>query len=231
MKSMPHVLEPHISESLNKDYKLKGEWASEFFHEIKDIILELGCGKGEYTNELARAYPENNFIGVDIKGARMWRGAKTAMEENISNASFLRTRIEWIGSFFAENEISEIWITFPDPQLKERRAKKRLTASYFLNTYKEILKPGGKIHLKTDSWELYEYTRKILQYNSTETIEDISDLYSMEEIDPILLVKTHYEKIFLKEGKKITYLQFSLDKNTQYAEPMLYDVPDEEGGE
>jgi tRNA (guanine-N7-)-methyltransferase len=161
----------------------------------------------------------------------MWRGAKTAQEESISNAAFLRTRIEWIGSFFSENEIAEIWVTFPDPQLKERRAKKRLTASYFLNTYNKIIKPGGKVHLKTDSRELYDYTRKILLYNSSEISEDISDLYSLERISPILLVKTHYEKIFLKEGKKITYLQFSLDKNTQYAEPLLYDVPDEEGGE
>lgn len=231
MKGMPHVLEPGMEEFFNIEYRLKGKWASEFFKNNRPIILELGCGKGEYTNELARAYPESNFIGIDIKGARMWRGAKTALEENINNAAFLRTRIEWLGSFFAKDEISQIWITFPDPQLKERRAKKRLTGTFFLNTYKEILKPGGKVHLKTDSWELYDYTRKILGYNSSEIIEDYSDVYSLENIEPILTVKTHYEKIFLKEGKKITYLQFGLDKKILYAEPLLYDVPDEERGE
>lgn len=230
MKNMSHVLEPDMKEIFNVDYRLKGKWGSEFFKNNAPIVLELGCGKGEYTNELARMYPEKNFIGIDIKGARMWRGAKTALEENIRNNAFLRTRIEWISSFFDKDEISEIWITFPDPQLKERRAKKRLTGTFFLNMYKNMLQPGGRVHLKTDSWELYDYTRQVLDYNSSETILNYDDIYSLENIDPILTVKTHYEKLFLKEGKKITYLQFTLDKKTAYAEPLLYDVPDENGG-
>ncbi|MEA3446466.1 MAG: tRNA (guanosine(46)-N7)-methyltransferase TrmB [Bacteroidota bacterium] len=216
MKNMPHVLEPGIEESINVDYKLKGKWKKEFFGNNKDIIIELGCGKGEYTNFLAKAFPENNYIGIDIKGARMWRGAKTAIEENITNVAFLRTRIEWIGSFFDNEEIAEIWITFPDPQLKMRRTKKRLTSPGFLNMYKSFLQTVNKVHLKTDSRELYEYTRELLNNNSIEIKEDIEDLYSAKKVTTVLTTKTHYETLFLNEGKKITYLQFSLDKNKNY---------------
>ena len=229
MKEMPNVLEPQMIDFIEKGHELKGKWGSDFFKDNKAIVLELGCGRGEYTVAMAQENTENNFIGVDIKGARMWRGAKTSIEEGIKNTAFLRTRIEWIGSFFAENEISEIWITFPDPQLKERRAKKRLTSRDFLNTYKKILKPGGKVHLKTDSRELYDYTKEILQENSAEIKIDIADLYAEENILPILEVKTHYEEIFLKEGKKITYLQFNLDKDTDYVEPPQKEDSGEEG--
>ena len=221
MEVMPNVLQPKLSEVFEKNYSLKGNWSNEFFNNDLPLVLELGCGKGEYTNALARNYPSTNFLGIDIKGARMWRGAKTAVEENIANAGFLRTRIEWISSFFGNQEISEIWITFPDPQLKERRAKKRLTGSLFLNRYKYFLKPDGIIHLKTDSAELYAYTKELLKHNSEPVLCDYSDIYNENEIDPILHVKTHYEKIFLEEGKKITYLQFGLNMNKNYLEPPM----------
>ena len=228
---MPNVVQPEFSEAFNQDYKLKGKWTTEFFKEDLPLVLELGCGKGEYTVALARKYPQRNHLGIDIKGARLWRGAKTAIEEKIHNAGFLRTRIEWISSFFGPEEVCDIWITFPDPQLKERRAKKRLTGSLFLNRYKEFLIEGGKVHLKTDSAELYAYTKALLQHNGETIFEDLDDIYSQEDLPEILHVKTHYEKIFLEEGKKITYLQFKLDKNKTYIEPPEEDEVAEENGE
>ncbi len=219
IKTLPNVLEPGMDESFNVDYRLKGRWKQDFFKNDKPIVLELGCGKGEYTVEMAKQFPENNYIGIDIKGARIWRGAKSAIEENLSNVAFLRTRIEWFGSFFSTDEIAEIWITFPDPQLKESRTMKRLTSSVFLNMYNTALIQEGKIHLKTDSFELYQYTNKLLKLNSIKPILNISDIYSDDSIPEILRVKTHYEKIYLTEGKKITYLQFKLDKSKKYVEP------------
>ncbi len=219
MKTMPNVFEPGFHESFNVDYKLKGKWNKDFFRNDKPIVIELGCGKGEYTVGMAKAFPDKNYVGIDIKGSRMWRGAKTALEENLSNVAFLRTRIELLFSFFSDKEISEIWITFPDPHLKVRRTKKRLSSSRFLNSYKQFLISEGQVHLKTDSRELYDYSRELLAHNNIRVSFDSDDVYSMEEIPEILTIKTYYEKMFLEEGKKITYLQFSLDKEKKYTEP------------
>jgi len=210
MEAFSNVVQADFEEVFRKDHKLKGKWKEQFFKNNNPIVLELGCGKGEYTLGMAKEFPTKNFLGVDIKGARMWKGAREASETGIRNAGFLRTRIELIESFFAENEVSEIWITFPDPQIKKRRNKKRLTGSRFLNSYSRFLVPGGLIHLKTDSAELYEYTDSLLRYNNIETDISTGDLYASELPDKLLSIKTHYEKLFLEEGKKITYTRFSL---------------------
>ena len=156
-------VQPAFEEAFRRDHPLKGHWHSDFFHNDRPIVLELGCGKGEYTVALAERDPNRNFIGIDIKGARMWRGAKTATERQMRNVGFLRTRIEMIASFFAEGEVDEIWITFPDPQLKSRRAKKRLTSPLFLGQYAQMQVPGGRINLKTDSQHLYAYTQAVIE--------------------------------------------------------------------
>ena len=158
-KTFRCLVQPEFDEIFGKDHPLKGRWHADFFRNDRPIVLELGCGKGEYTVALAADDPARNYIGVDIKGARMWRGAKTATEQGMDNVGFLRTRIEFITSFFAPGEVSELWITFPDPQLKTRRAKKRLTAPPFLACYAQLLAPGGWINLKTDSQHLYRYGR------------------------------------------------------------------------
>jgi tRNA (guanine-N7-)-methyltransferase len=206
MESFGHVIQPAFEEVFRKDFKLKGCWRKEFFNNNYPIILELGCGKGEYSVELARQNTDKNYIGIDIKGARMWRGAKTAFEERLKNICFLRTRIELIESFFTTAEIDEIWITFPDPQLKKKRNKKRLTGARFLNSYSNILKPDGLIHLKTDSRQLFDYTLELARQNKLQLLKSTNDLYSDPEADNRLFIKTHYEKIFLEQGKKITYL-------------------------
>ena len=218
MRDFSNVKQPTIEEIVNKKYILCGKWKSDFFKNNKPLVLELGCGKGEYTVNLAKKFPEKNFLGIDIKGARMWRGAKTAIEENISNAGFLRTRIELIQSFFEKDEVDEIWITFPDPQIKKRRAKKRLTSSKFLMSYKSFLKSTGVVHLKTDSDSLYQYTSELVKHNNLKTIFTTNDIYNHKNIDDILKIRTHYESLFLKEGKNINYISFLLDKQ-QLEEP------------
>jgi tRNA (guanine-N7-)-methyltransferase len=210
--SFNNVIQPQIGDVAGKDHPMKGLWSSELFKNNNPIVLELGCGKGEYTVGLADRFPDSNFIGIDIKGARMWRGAKTANEQNLPNVAFVRTRIEFINSFFSPDEVDEIWITFPDPHQGGRNANKRLTSPFFLNSYRLLLKDKGLIHLKTDNKELYEYTLKTLAYNNLETIFSTNNLYS-ERNDKILSIKTHYEKIFLAAGMKITYLSFRLEKN------------------
>ncbi len=189
----------------------------------KPIVLELGCGKGEYTVGLGAATPEKSFLGVDIKGARMWRGAKTATEMGLRNVGFLRTRIEFIESFFGPGEVSEIWITFPDPQLKKGREKKRLTSSLFLKRYARFLKSGGTIHLKTDSRELHDYTRKVIAVNALPLEIASADIYAegLDTTDPALKIKTAYERRFLDEGKPITYLRFGLGASREFR--MVYD--------
>ena len=206
-----NVIQPEIEEVSGKDHPIKGKWNKELFKNENPIVLELGCGKGEYTVGLANNFVNNNFIGIDIKGARMWRGAKTANEQKLPNVAFLRTRIEFINSFFSEDEVDEIWITFPDPHPGGRNSNKRLTSPWFLNSYRKILKDKGLIHLKTDNTELYEFTKKVLVYNKVETTHSTSDLYSGKS-DDILSIKTHYEKMFLAAGMKINYLSFHLDK-------------------
>jgi tRNA (guanine-N7-)-methyltransferase len=208
--SYNNVIQPEIGDVSGKDHQIKGKWNKVIFRNENPIILELGCGKGEYTIGLANNFPENNFIGIDIKGARMWRGAKTAYEQNLPNVAFLRTRIEFINSFFSANEVDEIWITFPDPHPGGRKSNKRLISPWFLNSYRLFLKNKGLIHLKTDNTELFTFTKKIAGFNNLETVFSTEDLYS-EKTDNILSIRTHYEKIFLDAGLKINYISFRLD--------------------
>ena len=210
MKRFQRVFQPSFSEVFDKDYSLKGKWKPAIFPNDNPIVLELGCGKGEYTVGLARNFPHFNFIGVDIKGARIWRGAKTINEEGIPNAAFLRTRIEFISNCFEKNEIDEIWLTFPDPQLKNRRRKKRLCSPEFLGLYQKFLKNEGIIHLKTDSPELYHYALAIALENSLEIILNTENLYNSGSQDKILSIRTFYEQQYLLEGKNIHYLKFRL---------------------
>lgn len=213
MESFSNVIQPETEEVKAREHLLKGRWKREFFENNNPIVLELGCGKGEYTVGLATKFPYNNYIGIDIKGARIWRGAKTAFENKIPNVSFLRTRIEFIDSFFSEGEVEEIWITFPDPHPKRRDAGKRLTSPHFLNSYRSIMKNRGIIHLITDNRELFDYTQRIVEHNNLEVITATDDLYSGKIENEILSTRTHYENIFLNQGIKINYLSFRLDKN------------------
>ncbi len=220
MNTFPHVIQPAFDEVFRKDYPLKGKWKSAFFNNDNPITLELGCGKGEYTVGLARLFPERNYIGIDIKGARMWKGAKTSLAENITNIGFLRTRIEFINSFFAQGEVNEIWLTFPDPQAEKKR--KRLTSSRFLNLYRQFLTDNGRIHLKTDNELLFQYTLDLLRYNQLEIVEYTNNLYASEIINPVLSIKTFYEQQFLEMNLTIKYICFKLphDKNIE-------EIPDE----
>ena len=204
------MIQPEFEEIFNRDHPLKGRWHEDFFHNDKPIVLELGCGKGEYTIALAQRDPDRNYIGIDIKGARMWRGAKTATEQNMTNVAFVRTRIEFINSFFGEGEISEIWITFPDPQLKTRRAKKRLTAPLFLERYAQMLTADGVINLKTDSQHLFAYTSAVIDHFALPCEVANDDIYGSGYADEVLSVKTAYEQMFLERGLPITYTRFSL---------------------
>ncbi len=190
---------------------LKGRWAQQHFGNDNPITLELACGKGDYTLGLARQFPERNFIGVDIKGARIWRGAKTALEEGLSNAAFLRTRIELIAHFFEMGEVAEIWITFPDPFLRKSKANRRLTSHQFLEQYKKILASGGLVHLKTDEPNLYHFTLEVLSENSDyELLYHDDDIYAKALPTPELELKTFYEKQHLAAGKTIKYIGFRL---------------------
>jgi tRNA (guanine-N7-)-methyltransferase len=213
MKSFNNVIEPLTKEVFLKDHPLKGNWNKIIFKNDNPIILELGCGKGEYTVGLASKFPNNNYIGIDIKGARMWRGSKTAHENSISNAAFLRTRIEFINSFFSNDEVEEIWITFPDPYPKRRDSEKRLTSPSFLNTYRSFLKDNGIVHLKTDNKDLFNYTGYIIKHNDLEIVTSTNNLYNELVQNEPGSIKTHYEKIFLDKGTKICYLAFRLRKD------------------
>lgn len=220
-----NLIQPEFDLIFNKDHELKGNWRKNFFKNDNPIVLELGCGRGEYTVALGEIFPDKNFIGIDIKGARMWRGAKTATENSMSNIGFLRTRIEFINSFFAQNEIDEIWITFPDPQLKKTRVKKRLTSPEFLGYYSKFLKPDAFVNLKTDSQHLHEYTKAVIAVNELETFFSDNDIYGNGTADEILSIKTTYETKFLGEGLPITYLRFSLGEKNSFEKP--YFEPDE----
>lgn len=190
---------------------LQGKWAAEHFKNTNPIVLELACGKGEYSVNMAKAFPEKNFIGIDLKGNRIWRGARTGVDENITNLAFLRIQIEDILAYFGKEEIDEIWITFPDPQPQDSREKKRLTFPGFLNKYKEILKPAGKINLKTDNDGLYAYTVEKVEELNLICHKKTDQLYTSEFYDEVLKIKTHYERIYLKQDKNINYIQFSLE--------------------
>ncbi len=211
-KVFENVIQPTRNEIFD-GLNWKGKWNEKFFKNQNPIIIELGCGKGEYSVELARNFPDKNFIGIDIKGARLWAGAKQALAENLSNVAFLRTQIELIDLIFDTEEVAEIWITFPDPQIKYRRAKLRLTHPKLLEKYKKVLKKNGLVHLKTDSEFLHGYTNGILYAMNCKVNISQHDVYKTNEEDLPFYVKsvqTFYEKMFLKEGKKITYLQFEL---------------------
>ncbi|MEN5233397.1 tRNA (guanosine(46)-N7)-methyltransferase TrmB [Sphingobacterium faecium] len=191
---------------------LKGQWAKSHFKNDHPIVVELACGKGEYTVNLAKLFPEKNFIGVDYKGNRIWRGAKTAIEEGIHNVGFLRIQIETILEHFEENEISEIWITFPDPQPQDSREKKRLTNPTFLGRYKFVLKEGGLMNLKTDNDGFYNYTLEQIEILGLHKHAETADLYHSDLVDEVLSIKTYYEKKYLAVDKNINYVKWSFDQ-------------------
>jgi len=220
MKGFDHVIEPPFEEVFRHNHSLKGKWHTDWFRNSNPIVLELGCGKGEYTVGLAGKFPEKNFIGIDIKGARMWRGARESLQLNLANASFLRTRIEFTGSFFAAGEVDEIWLTFPDPQLKLKKEKKRLSGPVFLNLYRQYLKDGGLVHLKTDCRELYDYTLSVAEANGLEIVSSVTDLHGSLSGDPLMSIHTYYEEIFLKQGIPITYLAFRLPNEKEIVSPL-----------
>ena len=191
---------------------IQGKW-NEFFKNKNPVILELACGKGEYAVGLGILYPAKNFIGIDLKGNRIWVGAKKALENNFANVAFLRTQIDQVTEYFAKDEVAEIWITFPDPQLRRSKAKKRLTHPKFLRLYQQFLKDGGLIHLKTDSPDLYNFTRTVIEMYGCSIHSDHKDLYLQEIISPELKIKTHYESLDIAQSNRIHYLSFSLPKH------------------
>jgi tRNA (guanine-N7-)-methyltransferase len=241
LASFEKVIQPEIGAVASNDHNIKGNWNRDMFRNGNPLVLELGCGKGEYTTGLAALFPGKNFIGIDIKGARMWRGAKTATEQNLPNVAFLRTRIEFISSFFACDEVDEIWVTFPDPHPGGRNSNKRLTSPRFLNSYRSFLKNNGPVHLKTDNAELYKYTNSVVSSNNLEVIFSTDDLYSDDfdivtgtvsegtalhetigdrsSVNGILSIKTHYERQFLSQGLRINYISFRLIKDKIINDP------------
>lgn len=210
-ETFSNVVQPTREELTNNEFTLKGKWNKEFFKNENPIILELGCGKGEYSIALAKANPHKNFLGVDIKGARFWRGAKTGLEENLNNVGFIRSQIELIDHIFAEGEVEEIWITFPDPQIKYKRTKHRLTNSEFLQKYKKVLTPNGIVNLKTDSEFMHGYTLGLLHGEGHEVLHANHDVYK-NDYSPkaVIEIQTFYEKQYLEKGKPITYIQFRI---------------------
>ena len=212
-ESFHNVIQPSRDELINHSFKFLGKWNELVFKNTNPIVLELGCGKGEYTVNLAKLNPKKNYIGIDIKGARFWRGAKTALDENLENVCFIRTQIELLGYIFNKNEIDEIWLTFPDPQIKYQRRKHRLTNPDFLSIYNSVLKLNGIVHLKTDSEFLHGYTLGLLQGMSITPIFSNHDIYkNLNAPDEVVKIQTHYESIYLKEAKKISYLSFRFNE-------------------
>ena len=196
---------------LDEGKPLKGEWAKTHFKNENPVVLELACGKGEYTVNLAKLFPEKNFIGIDYKGNRIWRGAKTGLEEGINNVAFLRIQIENLLDYFEAGEIDEIWITFPDPQPQDSREKKRLTFPAFLDRYKQVLKADGKVNLKTDNDDLYSYTVEKVNELNLKVHKNTDHLYTSDLVDEVLSIKTYYEKKYLLHDKNINYIQFSFE--------------------
>jgi len=201
----------HFANVLEYPQDMKGAWGI-FFKNDHPITLELACGKGEYAVGLGRLYSLRNFIGIDIKGNRIWRGAKTALDEGMKNVAFVRSHIDKITDYFMPGEVAEIWITFPDPQLRGSRAKKRLTHPKFLRLYQQVLKQGGSIHLKTDSPDLYQFTLDVIRLFGLEIVEQTDNVYLQENIKPELLIKTHYEGLDIAQSNRIHYIQFRIDK-------------------
>lgn len=215
MKTMPFVFEPNTEKMLEGDFPLKGNWRKDFFKNEKPIIVELGCGKGEYTVELAKLHPENNYIGIDIKGARIWYGADEVRTLKMPNVSFVRTKIDFITAVFDKDEVDEIWLTFSDPQ--KEKPRKRLTSTLFIDRYKQILKPKGLIHLKTDSDLLFEFTLEEIAEHGYESLMHSWDIYKelvpklSEKEAKVLGIKTTYETIFTAKGYSIKYCQFRVN--------------------
>lgn len=206
-----NVVQPTRDDLVNKEFPLKGKWNKDFFKNENPLVLELGCGKGEYSVGLAKRFPEKNFLGIDIKGARFWRGAKTAVEEKIDNVGFLRTQIELIEHAFATHEVDEIWITFPDPQIKYKRTKHRLTNTEFLQKYKTILKPDGVVNLKTDSEFMHGYTLGLLHGEGHEVLYANNDVYHQQgSPEEVTAIQTFYESQYLEQNKPITYIRFKI---------------------
>lgn len=218
MEEFPHVFQvPSHQVRDGAVFEMKGRWNELFFKNNHPIVLELGCGKGEYTVGLGKLYPDKNFIGVDIKGARLWTGAKQSHQEGMTNVAFLRTNIEMIHHFFGANEVSEIWLTFPDPQMK--KTTKRLTATNFMKLYQQFVKPEGIIHLKTDSNFMFTYTCEMVKENHYPVNFCNADLYHSGSADPILAIKTYYEQQWLDRGITIKYIQFLLQHRETFVEP------------
>ena len=224
METIDFVFQYPFARLEQEGFPLKGRWRDDFFHNDNPIVLELGCGKGEYAVGLARRFPEKNFIGLDIKGARMWTGATCARELGLRNVAFIRTHIELIASFFAQGEVDEIWITFPDPQMKKTR--KRLTSTRFMELYRQVLKPSGRINLKTDSPFLYTYTREMVAANALPCDIDTADLYHSGLAGDILSIRTFYEQQWLSRGLTIKYISWLLDHDTHLVEPDIEIEPD-----
>ena len=217
MTHFPRVFQYPFAVLKERGFEMKGNWNETFFKNDNPIVLELGCGKGEYTVELAKLFPGKNFIGIDIKGARMWTGAKQALVDNMKNVAFLRTHIELISYFFASGEVSEIWITFPDPQMN--KVNKRMTSTRFIKLYNGILNDGGIIHLKTDSDFMYTYTCEMVKVNQFPVLVQTDDLYHSHLADEILSIQTFYEQQWLERGLSIKYLKFICENRTNYIEP------------
>ncbi len=225
METFPHVFQFPYRKLQNQEFELKGKWGNVFFKNDNPIVLELGCGRGEYALALAQKYPQKNFIAIDIKGARMWTGAKESLNLNLKNIAFLRTNIEMINLFFAQNEVDELWITFPDPQMK--KFTKRLTATPFIERYRTFLKPQGLIHLKTDSPFLFSYTTEMIEHNQLVVNTRCNNLYDNAEMkdDPILTIKTCYEQQWLARGKTIKYIQFYPPESKTILKEPEVDIP------
>lgn len=219
MATFPNVFQYPFAELQKGPFPMKGKWNAEVFKNDNPIVLELGCGKGEYAVGMAKKFADRNFIGVDIKGARMWTGAKQSVDEGIANVAFLRTSIELIASFFEPGEVSEIWITFPDPQMQ--KVNKRLTSTRFMQLYRQILKDGGLVHLKTDSPFLYAYTDAMVRLNGFTTEVNTDDLYHSGLADDILEIRTFYERQWLARGLTIKYINWHLDAATALQEPVV----------
>lgn len=212
-ETFENVFQPTREEVTSGEFPLKGKWNNTFFKNENPIIVELGCGKGEYSVGLAERYPEKNFIGIDVKGARFWRGAKTAVDSGMHNVAFVRTQIELIDYIFDEHEIDEIWITFPDPQIKYKRTKHRMTNSEFLQLYKKVLKPDGVVNLKTDSEFMHGYTLGLLHGEGHEVLYANHNVYKNEGSPEIVTaIQTFYEKQYLEINKAITYIRFKIKK-------------------
>jgi tRNA (guanine-N7-)-methyltransferase len=207
--TFPHLFQPRYSE-IEADFRLSSRWGKDFFFNTHPIIIELGCGKGEYTVGLAERYPDRNFIGIDFKGARLWRGARTVREKEMKNVAFIRTQVDHINKYFGTGEVSEIWITFPDPQPGKER--KRLTAPVFLDRYRILLTPEGILHLKTDDQDFYKYTLGIIGLYGHTLISSTDDLYHSGILEDVVSIRTYYEKKWLEIGKKICYIKFKLNR-------------------